>query len=148
MGRWGFAGLSAAMLLLGAAFGPTALAGTTQLPFATIEVCQSPTNLVQQTDAAGRTVALFVTCFDAGELYVIDPWVPRLRAVVPVGRGPVATILPPAGAAAEDANRAYVVGFGANNISVVDLDPASPRQYRVIQRIGFSSPTPREVGPQ
>ena len=67
----------------------------TQLPFATLEVCQSPTNLAQQTDAAGNTVALFVTCFDAGEVYVIDPWVPRVRAVIPLGRGPVATVLPP-----------------------------------------------------
>jgi hypothetical protein len=120
----------------------------TQVPFATIEVCQSPTNLVQQVDDAGRTVALFVTCFDAGELYVIDPWLPSVRAVIPVGRGPVATILPPAGAAAEDADSAYVVGVGANNVSVVNLDPSSRTRYRVVQRIGFSSPTPREVGPQ
>jgi hypothetical protein len=120
----------------------------TQVPFATIEVCQSPTNLVKQTDAAGRTVALFVTCFDAGEVYVIDPWTPRVRTVIPIGRGPVATVLPPAGAAPSEATRAYVVGFGANNVAVVDLDPNSRTQYRVIQRIGFPSPTPREVGPQ
>ena len=131
----------------------------TQLPFATIEVCQSPTNLVQQTDDSGRTLALFVTCFDAGEVYVIDPWAPRVRTVIPVGRGPVATILPPRGAAAADSLRAYVVGFSANDIAIIDLD-SRPRpsgrdqdvsvmtQYRVIQRIGFSSPTPREVGPQ
>lgn len=125
-----------------------AIDNTSNAPFATIEVCQSPTNLVQQTDAAGRAVALFVTCFEAGEVYVIDPWVPRLRSVIPVGRGPVATVVPPPGAAAEYSTRAYVVGFGANNISVIDLDPSSPTQYRVIQRIGFSSPTPREVGPQ
>ncbi len=119
-----------------------------QVPFATIEVCQSPTNLVQQKDDNGRAVALFVTCFDAGEVYVIDPWTPRVRAVIPIGRGPITTILPPEGAQAADTNRAYVIGFGANNVAVIDLDPLSPTQYRVIQRIGFASPTPREVGPQ
>ncbi len=91
---------------------------------------------------------MFVTCFDAGEVYVIDPWTPRVRTVIPIGRGPVATVLPPAGAAPSEATRAYVVGFGANNVAVVDLDPNSRTQYRVIQRIGFPSPTPREVGPQ
>jgi hypothetical protein len=38
---------------------------------------------------------------------------------------------------------AYVVGFGDNNISVVDLDPTSPTEYHVIQRIGFPSTVPR-----
>jgi hypothetical protein len=47
-----------------------------------------------------------------------------------------------------DSTRAYVVGFNANNEAVIDLDPLSPTQYRVVQRIGFPSPTPREVGPQ
>jgi hypothetical protein len=120
----------------------------TQRPFATLEVCQSPTNLVQQKDGDGRAVALFVTCFDAGEVYVIDPWTPRVRSVIPIGRGPVATILPPTGVAPADSTRAYVVGFNANNVAVIDLDPLSPTQYRVVQRIGFPSPTPREVGPQ
>jgi hypothetical protein len=118
-------------------------------PFAVMEVCQSPTNLEQQRDADGRTVALFVTCFDAGEIYVIDPWVPRVRAIIPVGRGPIATVFPPNDALGTGGpSRAYVVGFGANNLAVVDLDPQSATRDRVIQRIGFSSATPRELGPQ
>ena len=40
-------------------------------------------------------------------------------------------------------NRAYVVGFGSNNVSVVDLDPTSATRYHVIQRIGFPSAVPR-----
>jgi DNA-binding beta-propeller fold protein YncE len=94
-------------------------------------------------------VSLFVTCYDAGEVYVIDPWVPRVRNVIPVGRGPIATVLPPSDVSdPDDAYRAYVVGFGGNNVMVVDLNPSSVNRYRVIQRIGFSSPTPRQVGPQ
>ncbi|MES1165250.1 MAG: hypothetical protein ABUR63_05815 [Verrucomicrobiota bacterium] len=118
-------------------------------PFAAIEVCQAPTNLVQEVDQTGRTVSLFVTCYDAGEVYVIDPWVPRVRTIIPVGRGPITTVLPPPVLDEPgDANRGYVVGFGGNNVVVVDLDPSSANRYRVIQRLGFSSPTPREVGSQ
>jgi DNA-binding beta-propeller fold protein YncE len=121
----------------------------TLAPFAVMEVCQSPTNLEQQRDSDGRTVALYVTCFDAGEIYIVDPWVPRVRTIIPVGRGPIATVFPPQEALVNGGPaRAYVVGFGANNIAVVDLDPQSPTRDRVIQRIGFSSATPREVANQ
>ena len=119
-----------------------AIDASTLTPFSVIEVCQGPTNLVQQLDSTGGTIALFVTCFDAGEIDVIDPWVPRVRTIVPVGRGPIATVLDP-----NDPTRAYVVGFGGNNIAVVHLDPAIPGNDRVIQRIGFPSVTPRETGP-
>lgn len=126
-----------------------ALDAATQLPFATVEVCQGPTNLAQHRDATGRTLALFVTCFDAGEVYVIDPWEPRVRTVISVGRGPISTVLPPQGLTDPvDASRAYVVGFGGNNVVVIDLAEGSRTQYHVVQRIGFSSATPREVGPQ
>jgi hypothetical protein len=127
-----------------------ALDANTLTPFAVVEVCQGPTNLVQQTDTAGRAVALFVTCFDAGQVYVVDPWVPRVRSIIPVGRGPITTVLPPIDidASAASANRAYIVGFGANNVAVLDLDPTSRTRDRVIQRIGFSSPTPRQVASQ
>jgi hypothetical protein len=40
-------------------------------------------------------------------------------------------------------NVAYVVGFGDNNISVIDLKPGSPTEYHVVQRIGFPRVTPR-----
>jgi hypothetical protein len=70
-----------------------ALDAATQTPFSVTEVCQGPTNLTQHRDATGRTVALFVTCFDAGEVYVIDPWVPRVRNVIAIGRGPISTLL-------------------------------------------------------
>jgi hypothetical protein len=36
-----------------------------------------------------------------------------------------------------------VVGFGDNNISVVDLEPGSATEYHVIQRIGYPSTVPR-----
>lgn len=107
-----------------------------------IEVCQGPTALAVHEDVPGRPM-LYVTCFDAGEVFVVDPTIPALRAVIPVGRGPVLTAF-----SATDPGRGYVVGFGGNNVLVLDLDPASPQYHRVIQRIGFPSATPREGRPQ
>jgi len=99
-----------------------------------LEVCQSPTFM--QKNAAGDR--LFVNCFDTGEIYVIDPFTPRVERVFTVGRGPAGLVFPD-----NDPAVAYVVGFGDNNISVVDIAPGSPSQYHVIQRIGFPSSVPR-----
>ena len=130
---------------------PPALVGIdadSQAPLSTMEVCQGPANLAQPFKSDGKTPLLgepllFITCFDSGEVYVVDPSVPQIRSVIQVGRQPIATVFD-----ATDPTRAYVIGFGANNVSVVDLDPMSPTRDRVIQRIGFPSATPRDVGAQ
>jgi hypothetical protein len=113
----------------------------TSAPYAIIEVCQSPSSMAQHVGKDGPM--LYITCFDAGEVYVVDPSVPRLRAIVPVGRGPASTVFDD-----KDPTRAYVVGFGANNVLVLDIDPDSPRRDRIVQRLGFPSATPRAVRPQ
>jgi hypothetical protein len=100
-----------------------------------LETCSSPTFLDQYDSGVGPR--LFVTCFADGEIYVYDPSVPRLVKTFPVGRGPSGLVF--------DRSRkvAYVVGFGDNNISVVDLAPGSPTEYHVVQHIGFPRVTPR-----
>jgi hypothetical protein len=115
-----------------------------------VEMCQGPTFLHMSPPyrpsiiATGATDTdtdkrLFVSCFEAGEVYVVDPYVPQIISIIEVGRGP-------AGLAFSDEqpapSYAYVVGFGANNVSVIDLRPGDT-QYHVIQRIGFPSPVPR-----
>jgi hypothetical protein len=119
----------------------------TQLPLSTMEICQGPTNMTQPRDQEGKPLfgipLLFITCYDSGELYVVDPSGPRIRSVIPLGREPITTVFDPT-----DATRAYVIGFGGNNVSVVDLDPFSPTHDRVIQRIGYPSAVPRPVGTQ
>lgn len=130
---------------------PPALVGidtTTFTSISTMEICQGPTNMVQPTRSDGKTPLfgvplLFITCFDSGEVYVVDPAVPQIRSVIQVGRQPISTVFD-----STDALHAYVIGFGANNVSVVDLDPASPTRDRVIQRVGFPNAVPRDVGPQ
>jgi hypothetical protein len=112
-----------------------------------LETCGSPTFLDKypnpqrklldpvMTDDPGTR--LFVTCFADGEVYVYDPFTPQLVRTFAVGRGPSGLVFDP------KRNVAYVVGFGDNNISVVDLQPGSRTQYTMVQRIGFPRTAPR-----
>jgi YVTN family beta-propeller protein len=100
------------------------------------ELCDSPTFLDMYAPA-GAPTRLFVTCFQSGQVYVIDPAVPRVEAIIEVGRGPGGLTFSP------QQPRAYVTGFGANNVSIIDLEPGSPTELHVIQTIGFQSATPR-----
>ena len=106
------------------------------LPNQVIEVCQSPTFLQKKKTIAGDR--LFVNCFDSGEIFVINPYVPRVERIFSVGRGPASLVF-----SDHDPTVAYVVGFGDNNISVIDIAPGSPSQYHVVQRIGFPNSVPR-----
>ena len=106
-------------------------------PITTLETCSGPTFLYSHY-VPGRGDRLFVNCFDTGELYVINPVATHLERTFQIGRGPAGLVFP-----ASDPTIAYVVGFGDNNISVIDLDPTSLTEYRVIQRIGFPSTVPR-----
>jgi hypothetical protein len=103
-----------------------------------LETCASPTFL--QSYDAGEGERLFVTCFDAGQVYVFDPSVPRLIQVINAGRGPAGLVFPQQPGSHPVA---YVVGFSANDIGVIDLMPGSPTQFHVVQRIGFPSVVPR-----
>jgi len=115
---------------------PPALIGfLDSTPTDVLETCGSPTFLDSNDNGVG--LRLFVTCFGDGEIYVFDPTVPRLVKTFRVGRGPAGLVF--------DNKRqvAYVVGFGDNNVSVIDLEPGSPTEYQVIQRIGFPRTIPR-----
>jgi hypothetical protein len=108
---------------------------------AVIETCAAPTFL--QSYDAGEGTRLYVTCFDAGQIYVFDPYVPRLISIINAGRGPAGLAFPSAPRPDRPERLAYVVGFSANDIPVVDLTPGSGTQYHVVQRIGFPSLEPR-----
>ena len=110
------------------------------IPTDVIEMCQAPTFLQQYGE--GLDTRLYVTCFESGQVYVVDPFVPRLTNVIEVGRGPAGLAFPKA-PNSKGEYLGYVVGFSANNISVVDLTPGSPTQFHVIQRLGFPSAVPR-----
>jgi len=117
-----------------------------------LETCGSPTFLDKYPQRDPNApfandppeTRLFVTCFADGEVYVYDPFVPQLVKTFPVGRGPSGLVFDDTlDANGEKRQVAYVVGFGDNNISVIDLKPGSPSQYSVVQRIGFPRTAPR-----
>jgi hypothetical protein len=117
-------------------------------PATMIETCSSPTYLYQypppgQPLAPGQSRRLLVNCYDVGEIDVFDTVAPHLTRAFSVGRGPAGLVFPPDPTVAFGRPVAYVVGFGDNNISVIDLAPGSPTELHVIQRIGFPSTVPR-----
>jgi hypothetical protein len=104
-------------------------------PSNVIETCSSPTFLYQHD--AGDGMRLYVNCFDTGEIYVFDPYVPALISSFQVGRGPGGMVFDPT------LPVAYVLDFSQNDLVVVDLQPGSPTEDHVIQRLGFPSTSPR-----
>jgi hypothetical protein len=109
-----------------------------------LETCTSPTFL--QSYDTGEGMRLYVTCFDAGQIYVFDPSVPRLVTVIDSGRGPAGLAFAPRvqnPKAPVGQQLAFIVGFTLNDIAVLDLTPGSDTQYHVIQRFGFPSLVPR-----
>ena len=101
-----------------------------------LETCSSPTFLDQYDNGSGPR--LFVSCFDDGEIYVFDPNGAAARDGRSCRPGPGR-----AGFRRSNADRRLFVGFGDNDISVIDLMPGSRTEYHVIQRIGFPSTVPR-----
>jgi DNA-binding beta-propeller fold protein YncE len=95
-----------------------------------VEVCAGGTEM--KWGNGGRGPRLYVVCFDAGQIYVIDPENVVVTGIINVGRGPALLTF-----SEKDPGTAYVTGFSDNNVSVVDLRAGSPTENRVIQRLGF-----------
>jgi YVTN family beta-propeller protein len=86
---------------------------------------------------AGDGDRAFVSCFDDGQVYVIDPsGTGSVAAIINVGRGPYAI------AAAPSRNEIYVTNFLEDTIAVIDVAPTSPTRNRVVLRIGIPKPPP------
>jgi hypothetical protein len=103
-------------------------------PTGVVEVCNGPNRILARD--AGRGMRLYVNCFENGQIYVIEPTLLNVEAIIEVGTGPAELIIPE-----EDPTLAYVAGFANNNVTIVDLKPGSVTEHRVIQRIGFARPT-------
>jgi hypothetical protein len=96
-----------------------------------VNVCNGPNRLLQHD--AGRGLRLYVNCFENGQMYVIEPELLNVESVIELGAGPADVVFAP-----NDPTVAFVAGFANNNVSVLDLKPGSPTEYRVVQRIGFA----------
>jgi hypothetical protein len=117
-------------------------------PTDVIETCAGPTFL-DLHNPGGAGWQLYVTCFETGQMYVVDPYIPRIVTTIDVGRGPSGLVFGPSPAdpiagSSTETTRGYIVGFSENNVRVLDLDPSSLNQNHVIQRIGFPSTVPRQ----
>ncbi len=90
---------------------------------------------------AGDGERVFVTCFDDGEIYVIDPsGISSVVDVIEVGRGPYAI------AAAPTRKKLYVTNFLEDTVAVIDVSPTSMLRDRVVLRIGIPT-TPEATSP-
>jgi YVTN family beta-propeller protein len=94
-----------------------------------VDVCRQASALAVADPGDGERV--YLTCFQDGQIYVIDPrGRGHVEDVITVGSGPYGV------AAAADGKRLYVTNFLEDTIAVVDLTPGSPRRNRVVLRIG------------
>jgi DNA-binding beta-propeller fold protein YncE len=97
----------------------------------TLEICSGATRM--EFHDTGRGNLLFITCYEGGQIYVVntetmDLWTHPVEA----GHGPTALTFSPT-----DKTVAFVADYADNNVSVIDLEPGSPTEYMVVQRIGF-----------
>jgi hypothetical protein len=95
-----------------------------------VEICGGATQLSWHD--TGRGPRLFVVCFESGQVYVVDPNLLIVSAIINAGRGPTTLAFSPT-----DPTVAYLSGFSDNNISIIDLAPGSATEYQVVQHIGF-----------
>ncbi len=99
-------------------------------PIDVVEICSGASELHRHD--AGRGARLYAVCFESGQVYVIEPDLMEVAAVINAGRGPTTLVFAPG-----DPTTAYLAGFSDNNVSVIDLKPGSPTENKVVQRIGF-----------
>jgi DNA-binding beta-propeller fold protein YncE len=110
--------------------GPTGL--PRNIPMGATAICpQASTVTTLDTEDGERA---FVTCFQGGQVYVIDPrGQPQLEDIITVGRGPYSI------AVAKERKLLFVSNFLEDTVAVIDVAPDSPNRNRVVLRIG----TPR-----
>jgi len=98
-------------------------------PMDVLEVCGGPTAM--QWDPSGRN-RIFITCYDDGQIYVVDPTALVVTAIIDAGAGPTSLVFSPL-----DPTVAYVASFANSHLSVIDLAPGSPTENHVVMRIGL-----------
>jgi YVTN family beta-propeller protein len=96
---------------------------------AATDICRDASTLAVMD--AGDGERAYVSCFDDGQLYVIDPQGSSMVTnIIPVGRGPYAVAVAP------NHKKVFVTNFLENTVAVVDVAPTSPLRDRVVLRIG------------
>jgi YVTN family beta-propeller protein len=99
-------------------------------PIGILEVCGGPTAM--QMHDAGRGERIYVTCYDDGQIYIVDPIELVVTAIIDAGAGPINLAFSPS-----DPGVAYIASFANSHLSVIDLTPGSPTENHVVLRIGL-----------
>ncbi len=93
-----------------------------------IEICDQAAGLIAAD--VGEGIRLYVSCFGAGQVWVLNPERQELESVIDVGRGPRALAVSVA------TQRLFVANVLEDTIATVDLVPGSATKNRVVLRIG------------
>ncbi|HEY0191022.1 MAG TPA: hypothetical protein VGC42_07845 [Kofleriaceae bacterium] len=102
---------------------------------AAADICRNGSNVASVDLGPVLGTRAFITCFEDGTVYVIDPsGVTNLDDVVQSGRGPFSI------SAAPGRGLVFVTNFLEDTISVIDVNPASANRNRVVLRIGTPKP--------
>jgi YVTN family beta-propeller protein len=104
------------------------------------DICRQASTLTVFGD--GDNERAYVTCFQDGEVYVVDPrGTSQVEDIITVGRGPYSVV----GATYQPADKRsllFISNFLEDTIAVVDVTPSSPTRNRVVLRIGQPKVTP------
>jgi DNA-binding beta-propeller fold protein YncE len=93
-----------------------------------VELCPSASSIAVGDLGQGERV--FIACFREGQVWAIDPASGTLDAIIDVGRGPQSLVVSTAN------QQLYVSNYLEDTIAVIDLNPASMTQNRVVLRLG------------
>ncbi len=103
------------------------------LGIAATDICRQASTLTVMDPGDGERA--YVTCFQDGQLYVVDPrGFSAVEDIVLVGRGPYSV------AAAPSRRKVYVTNFLEDTVAVIDASPTSIYHNRVVLRIGEVRP--------
>jgi DNA-binding beta-propeller fold protein YncE len=93
-----------------------------------VELCASASNVA--VGDLGRGERVYVACFREGQVWAINPASGILEAIIDVGRGPQALVVSTAN------QQLYVSNYLEDTVAVVDLNPDSVTENRVVLRLG------------
>ncbi len=100
---------------------------------AATDICRQASTLSVMDTGDGERA--YVTCFQDGQLYIIDPrGFSTVEDIVLVGRGPYSV------AAAPSRKKVYVTNFLEDTVAVIDTSATSIYHNRVVLRIGEVRP--------
>jgi len=99
-------------------------------PIGTTDICRQASTVAVADSGDGERA--YVTCFQDGQIYVIDPRTNvQVEDIVLVGRGPYSVV------AAPTRKKLYVTNFLEDTLAVIDITPNAPTRNRVVLRIGI-----------